>query len=129
MIVLDTHAWIWWVSRPGKLSPQARASIDHEEVVGLCPVSCWEIATKVVQGRIALDRDLRIWMKQALAVPRLDLLKLDPEISIRAAELGSEGFHGDPADRMIMATALFHRAGLVTKDRRIRSFPHISSIW
>ena len=42
MIVLDTHAWIWWASDPGKLSSAARSAIDYSKSAGICPISCWE---------------------------------------------------------------------------------------
>lgn len=129
MIVLDTHAWIWWVSEPDRLSPTARSAVERAPTLGLCPVSIWEIATKVARGRLSLDRELRPWVRQALAVPRLRVLELTPDIALDAGLLGEAGFHGDPADRLITATALNHRAALVTKDERIRAFERVRTVW
>ncbi len=129
MIVLDTHVWVWWRAEPAKLSRRARAAIDAEPRLGLCPISCWEVATKVVKGKLALDRDLRVWIKQALAHPRLSLLPIDQDISVDAALLGDQGFHGDPADRLIAATAKRHKSELVTKDKALRAHPAVATIW
>jgi PIN domain nuclease of toxin-antitoxin system len=129
VIVLDTHSWVWWVSEPDRLSSEARDAVLYAGRLGICPISVWEIATKVTRGRLTLDRDLRVWVRQALARPEAVLLDLTPDIAVRAAELGSQGFHGDPADRLIAATAIVHGAELVTKDRKIRAFPGVRTVW
>lgn len=129
MIVLDTHAWVWWVSEPDRLSDRARAAIEYARAVAISPISVWEIATKVSKGRLTLDRDPGVWLTQALARPRLELAQLSAEIALAAGLLGDDGFHGDPADRMIASTAIAHGAELVTKDHRIRSFPGVRTVW
>ncbi|MBN2496316.1 MAG: type II toxin-antitoxin system VapC family toxin [Deltaproteobacteria bacterium] len=129
MIVLDTHAWIWWVSDPQRLSDEARYKIQHANAIGICPISCWEMATKVSRGKLQLDRDIRDWVRQALAIPKMRLLALSEDIAITAGQLGQQGFHGDPADRLIVATALHHGAGLVSKDEQIRAFSPVQAIW
>ena len=129
MIILDTHVWIWLVSDPEKLSGKAIEAIDYARTVGICPISCWEISTKVANGKLALDRDINIWVEQALARPRIKLMELSAEITLMAGRLGKEGFHGDPADRLIVSTAIVHGAGLISKDRRIRSFSKVQAIW
>jgi PIN domain nuclease of toxin-antitoxin system len=129
VIVLDTHAWLWWVSAPQKLSAKAVAAIEYAKTVGLCPISCWELSTKVATGKLTLDRDLAVWVAQALARPRLEVLPLTPSIATAAGQLGLQGFHGDPADRLIVATALAHGAHLVTKDAAIRTFPAVETVW
>ena len=129
MIVLDTHAWLWWVSEPDSLSHVARNAIDQTETVGICPISCWELATKVSKGKLTLDREVRVWVRQALAHRRVTVLDISPDIAVTAGGLGGMGFHGDPADRMIVATAMHHGVGLVTKDHRIRSFDRVHTIW
>ena len=52
MIVLDTHTWLWWNSDPGKLSANAAAAVDSANELGLCPISCWELAMKVARGHL-----------------------------------------------------------------------------
>jgi len=129
VIVLDTHAWIWWVSDPTKLSQKARTAITDATTRGICPISCWELATKVTQGKLTLDRDVRVWMRQALALPGVTLVTLSTDIAITAGQLGQYGFHGDPADRLIVSSTLQHGAELVTKDRHIRAFPLVRTVW
>jgi PIN domain nuclease of toxin-antitoxin system len=129
VILLDTHAWVWWVSDPEKLSSVAREAVEGAREVGVSPISCWELATKAARGKLRLDRDVEVWVRQALARPRVRVSPLLPEIAVAAGKLGAEGFHGDPADRMIAATAIHHGIGLVTKDQEIRSFPRVHSIW
>ena len=128
MIVLDTHAWIWWVAGSDKLSRRATRAIAEADVVGTCSISCWELAMLVTRGRLELDRDLLPWVRQALALPRAKLLDVSPEIGIRAGTL-DRGFHGDPADRLIVATSLERRAPLITRDERIRSSAGLQTIW
>ncbi len=129
MIVLDTHAWIWWVSEPDRLSSRAREVIAYARKVGICPISIWEISTKVAKGRLTFDRALDVWVHQALKRPEAVLLDLSPEIAILAGQLGERGFHGDPADRMIVASAIRHGAELVTKDQAIQTFAEVRTIW
>ena len=129
MIVLDTHVWVWLVSDQEKLSENARDALEYASVLGICPISCWEISTKVARQRLSLDRDVGTWMKQALAWPRVTHLPLSPEIAVEAGQLSPQEFHGDPADRLIVATARHHGVELVTKDHRIRSFSGVRSIW
>lgn len=129
MILLDTHAWIWWVSEPERLSARAREAIDYTKTLGLCPISCWEVSTKVAKGDLELDRDLGVWIRQALARPRLEVVLLSPAIAVAAGQLGLLGFHGDPADRLIAATAIEHGLSLITKDERLRAFEKVATIW
>lgn len=128
MIVLDTHVWIWWVADPARLSKAARSAIEKARVRGVCTISVWEVAMLVERGRLVLDREVGDWVRDALAQPGIELLQLTPEIALAAGGAGL-ALHGDPADRMIAATALAHRARLVTKDERLRTLPAIDSIW
>jgi PIN domain nuclease of toxin-antitoxin system len=129
MIIIDTHIWIWLVSDPEKLSEKAVSAIEYSKIIGICPISCWEISTKVTNGKLSLDRNIDVWIQQALARPRIKLIDMSSEIAVLAGKLGNEGLHGDPADRLIVATAIHHGADLVSKDRAIRSFPKVHSIW
>ena len=96
--------------------------------VGVCAISLWEVAMLVVKRRLVLDRDPLEWMKQALALPRVELMPISPAIAIGAAGLPS-AFPGDPADRLIVATALDQRVAIVTRDARIRRFAGVATVW
>ena len=82
----------------------------------------------VARRRIALDREVADWVALALALPNLELVSLDPAIAIRSTQLPGE-FHADPADRIIVATALERSAVLITPDRQIRAYPHVRAEW
>jgi PIN domain nuclease of toxin-antitoxin system len=127
MIVLDTHAWLWWVTGSRKLPTRVRRRLDRPGSVGVCSVSCWEVAMLVQRGRLKLDRDARTWVSQALSVPTVELIPLDAEIAVAAAQLPD--FGGDPADRMIVASACRHGARLATADERIAASGLVTVLW
>jgi PIN domain nuclease of toxin-antitoxin system len=127
--LLDTHAWIWLAAEPTLLSQRARKAIDKaSQALALSSISCWELAMLVERGRIALDRDPQSWIETSLAEFRIELLPLTPAIAVRSTQLGP-GFHGDPADRLIVATALVHSATIVSKDQRLRDYPMVATVW
>lgn len=127
MIVLDTHAWIWWVTADARLSRRARTEIERADARGVSPVSCYEVARLALRGRVQFDRDVSVWIRQALAQPHVVVLDVTPEICTAAAELPD--FHGDPIDRILAATAIEHDVVLVTKDERIRSSRAVRCSW
>lgn len=83
----------------------------------------------VERGRITIGREPREWVRQALAQDRVEAVPLTAEIAIDAALLEREGFHGDPADRIIYATARATSSQLVTRDSQIRRFDSRLTIW
>ena len=111
MIVLDTHVWVWWNSNPAKLSAAARKAIEEADQLGVSPISCWEVSMLVTKGRLGLDRDVQTWVREALAEETVQLIPISSEIAVAAG--GLDSFHGDPADRLIVATTL--ELGPVTK--------------
>ena len=122
MIVLDTHAWLWWVADPARLSKRARAAIDDATEIGVSAISAWEVAMLEERGRITLDRPAPRWIRAALEVdPRVVEAPIDTGIAVLAATLGADGMPGDPADRFIYATARTRRARLVTRDAALRA--------
>jgi PIN domain nuclease of toxin-antitoxin system len=129
MIVLDTHTWVWWATEPRRLSRKARAAIDQADALGVCVISCWEVALLVERNRLQLDLDVRTWIRRALADERIETLPLEPDAAVDAALLVQKGFHRDPVDRILYATARAHDAPLVTKDKRIRRFDRSATLW
>ncbi len=125
MIVLDTHIWLWWVSDSPKLTDPLRALIDsyRPSGFGISIFSCWEVAKLVEKNRLELSCPVDEWINTAIAYPEVQLLDLTIPIVIRATQL--EGFHNDPADQIIVATAQIHRSSLLTIDRKIANYPHI----
>ena len=128
MLLLDTHAWIWWENADPKLSRAAARALTAAKEVGVAAVSCWELAMLVARGRLRLDRDATRWMTESLARPNVVLMPLTPEIAVRAAAFG-DALHGDPMDRILAATAIQHGLQLVTKDERVRGLPGLRCLW
>lgn len=128
MIVLDTHAWIWWVDESPRLSETARRAIADTEELGVSAISCWEVGMLVEKGRMGFALDVQDWVDLALQRPGVRLLPLEPRIAVAATRLPGE-FHADPADRMIAATCLHFGAPLVSADRLIRDWGQIRVIW
>jgi PIN domain nuclease of toxin-antitoxin system len=129
LIVLDTHAWLWWASAPDKLSAAAHDAIDSADTIGVATISCWEVAMLAEAGRIELDRDVEAWVSQALADIRVQPLPLTSTVAVRAALLGRGGFHGDPADRIVYSTARVAGVELVTRDQTLRAFDPRGTVW
>lgn len=128
MIVLDTHAWIWWVSDPAKLGRTAKREIQRAKKIGIPAICCLEVATLAARNRITLDRSPLQWLHDALAVPHVDLLAITPAVAVKAAELPAL-FPGDPADRLIAATAILESALLITKDERLHDAAIVRTAW
>lgn len=126
MIVLDTHAWIWIASESTEVS-HLRNRLKQEDL-GVCAISCWEVAMLVAKKRISFTSDVQDWIDSALHRPRIRLLPLDPKIMVLATRLPGI-FHDDPADRMIVASCLHHQATLVTRDQRIREWGFVRTMW
>ena len=131
MIVLDTHILLWWVNDPTTLSTQARKAIDaavNSKSVHVSCISSWEIALLVERGRLRLALDVRDWLCRCEALPFLTFVAVSNAIAVESVRL-PDFPHADPADRIIAATALSLGAALVTKDDKLRNYPHLKTIW
>ncbi len=131
MIVLDTHALVWWVDSGSRLSRKARqatqASARRRELL-VSAVSVFEIVTLERRGRIAFKVSVREWLTDLQMLPELSIHPITAEIAERAGGFG-DVFPGDPADRMIAATALVLGAALVTHDKKLREVPGLRTVW
>lgn len=128
MIVLDTHAWVWWLTKPEKLGKRAAQAIRKADRVGIPAISVWEVAMKAEAGKLRFDRPYALWLEAALCEDRrTELLPLLPQIAVGAAQLSWS--HADPADRLIVATARVNKAALVTADERIRESGVVRTVW
>lgn len=132
MIVLDTHALVWWVNDEGQLSPRAAKAINDERKahgrILVSAISAWEIAMLVVKGRLVLAMDVEDWLDACRSVDEVDLVPLSPRVLVQSTRLPGR-FHADPADRMIVAFARECNAALVTADRRIQRYQHVRCVW
>jgi PIN domain nuclease of toxin-antitoxin system len=131
VIVLDTHAWVWWVSGSPELSSKAKESIEvavTRNEVFVSAISVWEVAMLVKKGRLELTMPIMDWVSRSEALPYIRFVPVDNAVALRSVNL--ERFaHPDPADRMILATASFLEAAIVTKDRRMRAYRGVRTIW
>jgi len=131
MIVLDTHSWIWWVSNPAFLSETAKQLID-EAVTGMnvfiSSISAWEVAVLVSRGRLKLSMSTGDWIAASEALPFVEFVPVNNSIALKSVQLPGL-LHNDPADRIIIATAVSLGAVLVTKDEKIRSYQHVKTAW
>ena len=132
MIVLDTHALLWWASGGGEaLSAAAARAIDAELAGGqimVSSISAWELAMLVDRGRVALSMDIEEWLSVVSQVEAVSFVPVDNEIGVKSIALPG-AFHKDPADRIIVATARKLAAPLVTADEEIRRYPHVRTLW
>ncbi len=128
MILLDTHAWIWWATGSPQLSPKASKAIRAADGIYVNAMSCWEVAMLVAKRRLELDRDVEVWVDQALKLPKIQLIPLAPALAVKSTRLESE-FHGDPVDRILVATAKEYGCPILSKDKRIRAYPGLKVIW
>ena len=124
-LLLDTHYWIWMESGDIDRVPQRlRLAIQQASSAGallLSVISVWELGLLEAKGRIELHSSCEDWVRDALATPGLALVPLTPEIAIDSTRL-EESFHGDLADRIIMATARRMRARLLTRDQKMLEY-------
>lgn len=131
LILLDTHAWVWWVTGDARLSRPARRAIDRSQArqtLALSLISIWEVAKKVEKGQLVFDRPLEHWLDLATAPPGLQLVEMTRPILIESCRLPPP-FHGDPADQIIVATARDRDAVVVSRDDRLRRYDHVRTIW
>jgi len=131
MIALDTHAWIWWVSQQDKLSPavqRALSLVSDKEPVIVSSISVWEVYTLVAKGRLALKTDVAHWVHQCELSSKIRFLPVDNEIARISVQL-PKGLPEDPADRLIIASAISLGATLITKDTKIRESGAVQTLW
>lgn len=128
MIILDTHVWLWWIHDDMQLSTPYRDYIQQQQSsgLGICVISCWEIAKLVEYKRLKLPLSIEKWLDNALNYPGVQLLDLTPRILIESTQLPGE-FHRDPADQMIVATARIYGCPLVSMDRKILAYQHVKT--
>ena len=120
-VLLDTHVVVWWKAGGERLSARARREIARADVLLISPLSFWEIGMLASRRRLALDRNLLEWIADLLEEPNIEIAPLSARAAASAAELLPD-FPGDPADRMIYATARELLVPMLSKDDGIRAY-------
>ena len=129
MIVLDTHVLLWWALDPDRLSPAAAASVREMERRGgfASAISIWELGVKIKRGKLDLGISIEEFARRIDKSAAVQLLAVDTTTWLRSLELPWD--HRDPADRVIVATALLQGVPLVTADAEIHRFGGIECVW
>ncbi len=129
MIILDTQVWVWWVNDDRQLPVTLRLALQTNEDSGFAvsAISLLEVARLVTADRLVLPLPAEDWLLAALQYPRMSLVNLTPEICVLSTKL-PEPFHRDPADRLVVATAIARDAVVATTDAKIRAYPHVRTL-
>ncbi len=128
MILLDTHAWIWWMDKPDKLGNKAQQSVKKSKRIGVHVFSCFEIAILVEKAKITLEKAVDEWIADALSHSKIEVIPLSVAAAVKCTQLPGN-FHRDPADRILLATCLLNDYPLITKDLLIERWGFIETIW
>lgn len=128
MILLDTHALIWFVNEDPLMPAELWDEINQEKQILVSAISVWEIAMLVEKERLILNMPVDEWIKTAGSFFPLTWVDLDVDICLKSTQL-HVNFHQDPADRFIAATALLNQATLITKDKKLHSYAFLQTRW
>ncbi len=129
-VILDTHMWVWWLLADSPLPGRERQALDRIATdKGIClPAIClWEAQMLYRKQRIELPAPFPTWLRRASSADILTMLPLNADTVIALNDLPAS-FHGDPADRMIVATARAHDLPLATHDAAIKK-SRLAKIW
>jgi len=120
--LLDTHAFLWWISDDARLSDRCRAIISSgvNEIL-FSAVSAWEIAVKVGIGRLAVPGDLENYTMEQVSRNRFEVLPISISHAVRVSRLPNH--HKDPFDRMLVAQAQVEKVTILSGDTQIARYP------
>ena len=131
MILLDTHAWLWLCVEPRRLSATAAAAIRRAVNGGglaIASITLWEVAMLLARGRVAAQGMPEAWIAGLVDRSGVSIMEITPAVAALATHLPGD-FPGDPADRLIAATARANGIPLVSRDARMRASPMVETIW
>jgi PIN domain nuclease of toxin-antitoxin system len=131
MILLDTHAWLWLCVEPRRLSGTAVAAIRRAVNGGglaIASITLWEVAMMLARGRVVAQGTPEAWLTELVDRSGVSIKEITPAVAALATHLPGD-FPGDPADRLIAATARVDGIALVSRDARLRASPMVETIW
>ncbi len=126
MVVVDTSTLLFWTLDSSRLSRDAAVAIQESDRVVVSSISIWEIGLKVSRGRLYIPLSIEEFADRLLQIDVVEVSSVDVATWIKSVELQWE--HRDPADRVIVATAMLRGCPLVTSDEAIRAF-YPQAIW
>ena len=121
-VLLDTHVWLWWLTGAPGLRKRERETLDKlavRELPFIAAISMWEAEMLVSRGRLVPAEPFDPWIRRMTAPDTVRILPFDADVVVSLHAL-PKSFHGDPADRLIVATGRAHGLSLATRDSAIR---------
>ena len=131
MIIVDTHVLIWDALEPEKLSRSAVKALNHAEkthTLALCDISLWEIALLLDRNRLKSPLSHQEFLETLLQTRPYQILAIRPDIAVRSMNLPAK-INKDPADQIIVASAIIHNAGLISADENLQKHSSLTVIW
>jgi PIN domain nuclease of toxin-antitoxin system len=129
VILLDTHALLWWALDPARLSARATELLSQMERGGglASSISIWELGVKIQRGKLELGITIDEFARRVQLTGVVELVPVDTRTWLRS--VGLDWDHRDPADRVIVATALLANVPVLTKDEVIHAFDGVEALW
>jgi PIN domain nuclease of toxin-antitoxin system len=129
VILLDTHALLWWALDPARLSARATELLSQMERGGglASSISIWELGVKIQRGKLELGITIDEFARRVQLTGVVELVPVDTRTWLRS--VGLDWDHRDPADRVIVATALLANVPVLTKDEVIHAFDGVEAVW
>ena len=121
-VLLDTHVWVWWLSGLERLTRREREALDglaEQRELRLSAISLWEVQMAYVKKRFQPQDPFESWLRAATNAEVIQIVPIDIRIALALNDLPA-GFHNDPADCLIVATARAHALPLATHDSALR---------
>lgn len=131
MILLDTHVWLWVSLEPRRLSTAATEAIReamHAGGLAIASVTLWEMAMMLARGLVTVQGTPESWLTSLVDRTGVVVKEITPAVAVLATQFPAD-FAGDPADRLIAATARADGLVLVTKDGKLRASHAVSTVW
>jgi len=128
VVVIDTHVLVQDALEPRRISTRARRALEGDHgPLAASDISLWEMAMLIAKGRVRVAADAAQFIDDVIQARAIRVLPITPAIAVLAQ---SDAFaHGDPADRIIAATAIVHGAALVTADKALQKTRRLTAIW
>lgn len=121
MILLDTHSLIWVAEKNPRLGPDAKRIEAESDQVYVSAITAWELGLLVGRGKLTLNMPIELWLQTSAQNGRTSTVPVTSDIALRAGLL-PEPIHGDPGDRIIIATARALGCPLLTADHAILDY-------
>lgn len=126
-VLLDTHAFLWWINDDARMSERARYVFsDGNNELLLSAASSWEMALKIRLGNLRVSGDLGPYISTRLAENAMEMLPITLGHTVGVAELPLH--HRDPFDRLLVAQALAEELPIVSADPQLARYP-VEVLW